>query len=168
VNGAPCCELCRRPYEDIQSLRESQKNVEALRDSGTRFRAVFENAAVGIARVAPDGHWLEVNQRFCDIVGYSCEELMATTFTAITHPDDLEADLLARRRMLAGEINTHLMEKRYHRKDGSVVWVNMTVSLMRNVDGSPDYFISIIEDISARKRAETERQRAEEALRASE
>jgi PAS domain S-box-containing protein len=165
ADEASCCELCRQPYEETQSMRESQKNVEALLDSEARFRAVFENSAVGIARVAQDGHWLEVNQRLCDIIGYSREELLAKTFVDITHPGDLEADLLARRRMLTGEIGTYMREKRYCRKDGSVVWVNLTVSLMRKADGSPDYFISVIEDISARKRAEEELREREERLR---
>src|SRR5689334_2413279 len=70
----------QRPYAETESQRESQKNIEAPRDSEARFRAIFENAAVGIARVAPDGHWLEVNQRLCDIVGYDREELMTKTF----------------------------------------------------------------------------------------
>src|SRR5215472_8175260 len=111
----------QQPDEEIQNLRESQVNIEALRDSEARFRATFENAAVGIARVAPDGRWLEVNQRLCDIVGYTREELMTKTFGDITHPDDLEQDLRAMRRMLAGEIETYLREKRYYHKDGSVV-----------------------------------------------
>src|SRR5215475_8987071 len=102
----------------VQSPRESQKKIEALRDSEARFRATFENAAVGIARVAPDGSWLEVNQRLCDIVGYAREELMTKTFGDITHPDDLEQDLIAMRRISAGEIDTFSMEKRYCRKDG--------------------------------------------------
>jgi PAS domain S-box-containing protein len=129
-------------------------DIAAIRDSEARFRSIFENAAVGIARVAPDGRFLEVNQRLCDIIGYSREELMAKTFGEITHPDDLEQDLSVMRRMLAGEIDTYLREKRYFRKDGSVVWVNLSVSLLRDADGLAGYFISVIEDISARKRAE--------------
>src|SRR5262245_43146941 len=73
----------QRPYDETESLRESQMNIDALRDSEARFRGIFENAAVGIAHVAPDGRWLEVNQRFCDIVGYACEELMTKTFADI-------------------------------------------------------------------------------------
>src|SRR5262245_23586844 len=138
----------------IQGPRESHKKIDALRDSGARFRATFENAAVGIARVAPDGCWLEVNQRMCDIVGYTREELMTKTFGDITHPDDLESDWNQARRLLAGEIENYSMEKRYYRKDGSIVWINLTVSLARKADGSPDYFVSVIEDISARKRLE--------------
>src|SRR5262245_39400575 len=154
----------QRPYDETESLRESQKNIEAPRDSEARFRAIFENAAVGIARVAPDGRWMEVNQRLCDIVGYDREELMTKTLGDITHPDDLEQDLIALRRMLAGEVETYLREKRYYRKDGSVVWVNLTVSLVRKADGAPDYFVSLIEDISARKRAEEKLREREERL----
>src|SRR5215510_1172498 len=134
-----------------KSPREIQKKIKALSDSESRFRATFENAAVGIAHVAPDGRWLEVNQRLCDIVGYTREELMTKTFGDITHPDDLELDWNQARRLLAGEIENYSMEKRYYHKDGSVVWANLTVSLMREEDGSPDYFISIVEDICTRK-----------------
>src|SRR5262245_40750221 len=157
-------ELGRRFCDELQGLRESQKSVEALLDSEARFRAIFENAAVGIARLAPDGHWLEVNQRLCEFIGYSREELMTKNYADITHPDDLEQDLGAMRRMLAGEIDTYLREKRYYRKDGSVVWANLTVSLMRKADGSPDYFISIVEDISARKWAEEKLRESQEML----
>src|SRR5262245_63142112 len=134
-----------------QSPRENHKEIKALRDYDEGCRAIFENAAIGIARVAPDGRWLEVNQRLCDIVGYTREELMTKTFGEITHPDDLELDWNQARRLLAGKIENYSMEKRYYRKDGCVVWVNLTVSLMRNEDGSPDYFISIVEDICTRK-----------------
>ena len=89
---------------------------------------------------------------------------MTKTFADITHPDDLEQDLGAMRRMLAGEIENYSMEKRYYRKDGSIVWVNLTVSLVRKADGSPDYFISIVEDISARKWAEEKLREREERL----
>src|SRR5215813_11214180 len=133
----------QQPYDETESLPESQKNIEAPRDSEARFRAIFENAAVGIRRVAPDGRWLEVNQRLCDIVGYSRKELMTKTFADITHPNDLDQDVESLQRILAGEIDTYSMEKRYFRKDGSVVWVDLTVSMTRKADGSPDYFISI-------------------------
>jgi PAS domain S-box-containing protein len=147
--------------KQVKTPLTTLRDIESICESEARFRSIFENAAVGIARVATKGRFLEVNQRLCDIVGYAPEELMAKTFAEITHPDDLQQDLRAVRRMLAGEIDTYLREKRYYRKDGSVVWVNLSVSLLREADGSADYFISVIEDISARKRAE-------EALRASE
>ena len=122
----------------IQSAHKSKKKIEALRESEARFRATFENAAVGIARVSLDGLWLEVNQRLCDIVGYAREELMTKTFGDITHPDDLESDWNQARRLVAGEIENYSMEKRYYHRDGSVIWVNMTVSLAHKADGSPD------------------------------
>jgi PAS domain S-box-containing protein len=157
-------KTARAPIDQPEPIQRSADDVAALRDSEARFRAIFENAAVGIARVAPDGRWLEVNQRLCDIVGYSREELMTKTFADITHPDDLDQDLESVRRMLAGEIDTYLMEKRYFRKDGSVVWVNLTVSLTCKADGSPDYFISIVENITARKHAEDKLRSNEERL----
>src|SRR5499426_2604792 len=149
----------------MQSPRVSHKKIQALLDSEAGCRAIFENAAIGIARVAQDGRWLEVNQRLCDIVGYSREELMTKTFGDITHPDDLESDWNQARRLLAGEIENYSMEKRYYRKDGSIVWVNLTVSLARKADGSPDYFTSVHEDISARKQAEENLREREERLR---
>src|SRR5215510_14487490 len=105
--------------------------IEALPESDARFGAILENAAVGIACVAPDRRWVEVNQRLCDIVGYTREELLTKTFGDITHPDDLESDWNQARRLLAGEIENYSMEKRYYRKDGSIVWINLTASLMR-------------------------------------
>ncbi|HEX5081033.1 MAG TPA: PAS domain S-box protein, partial [Blastocatellia bacterium] len=137
-------KAAQEPNRQTEPLPHSADNLDALSDSEARFRAIFENAAVGIARVGPDGGWLEVNQRLCDIVGYSREELMTQTFADITHPDDLVEDVGALRRMLAGEIDTYSTEKRYFRKDGSVVWVDLTVSMTRKADGSPDYFISIV------------------------
>ncbi|HEY6403301.1 MAG TPA: PAS domain S-box protein [Blastocatellia bacterium] len=145
-------------------IRKPGKTLSATNDEA-RYRAIFENAAVGIARIDLDGRWLEVNQRLCDIVGRSREDLMTKTFADITHPDDLEQDVKLARRMSTGEIDTYVMEKRYYRKDGSVVWVNLTASMTRKADGSPDYFISVIEDISARKRAEDKLRESEERLR---
>jgi len=131
--------------------------VEALIASETRFTATFEQAAVGIAHVALDGTWLNVNRRCAEIVGYPKEELLGLKFSDITHPDDLEADWALVRELLEGERDTYSLEKRYFTKDGPVVWVNLTVSLVQKPDGSPDYFISVIEDITLRKRIEDER-----------
>jgi PAS domain S-box-containing protein len=137
----------------------------ALRDSAERLRATFEQAAVGIAHVAPDGRWLRVNQKLCDITGYRHEELLAGRFQDITHPDDLDADLRYVERLLAGDIPTYALEKRYIRRDGEVVWINLTVSLVREAHGAPRYFISVIEDISERKRTERALRDSEEAVR---
>lgn len=138
-------------------ITERRRIEEVLRESEERFRATFEHAAVGAAQVGIDGRWLRVNRRLCEIVGYSEDELRARTFQEITHPDDLEEDLELTRKMLAGELQTYTLEKRYIRKDGSGVWVNLTVSLVRDASGEPGYFIAVVEDISERKKAEEER-----------
>jgi PAS domain S-box-containing protein len=129
---------------------------ERLRDGEQLFRATFEQAAVGIAHVAPDGRWLRVNQRLCDMLGYSRAELAAKTYRDITHPDDLainNADFTA---VLSGRgDNSYAREKRYIRKDGSALWTNLTVSIVHDAaTGAPAYSISIIEDISERKTIE--------------
>ena len=138
-------------------ITERRRIEDVLRESEERFRATFEHAAIGAAQVGIDGRWLRVNQRLGEIVGYEPEELLQTTFQEITHPDDLEGDLAQVRRLLADELRTYTMEKRYLRRDGSIVWVNLTVSLVRDASGEPAYFIAVVEDISARKQTEEER-----------
>jgi PAS domain S-box-containing protein len=134
--------------------RRVAERTAALRQSEGEYRQTFEMSAVGMAQVRPDGRFRRVNHRLCDIVGYSCEELTARTFQDLTHPEDLGPDLAQVRRCLAGEIDTYALEKRYVRKDGRVVWVHLTVSLARLPSGEPDYFISVVEDISRRKELE--------------
>jgi PAS domain S-box-containing protein len=144
----------------------SRKRAElALRESEERFRQAFEYAAVGMALVAPDGRWLKVNPALCKLVGYSESELLSLTFQRITHPDDLEADLDYVNQMLAGEILTYQMEKRYIHKQGHIVWILLSASLVRDSQGEPYYFISQIQDITARKQAEIQLRQNEEQLR---
>ncbi|GMV60284.1 MAG: hypothetical protein AMXMBFR72_33750 [Betaproteobacteria bacterium] len=138
-------------WTDVTELRGAR---QALAASEQRLRATFEQAAVGVARIAPDGRWLDANPRLCQILGYSREELLGLRFQDITYPDDLERDREHMRRMLAGEDAPHSHEKRYVRKSGETVWVNRTASLVRTADGAPDYFVVVVEDISERKRAE--------------
>src|SRR3712207_3125112 len=138
-------------------ITERRSIEEVLRESEERFRATFEHAAVGAAQVGIDGRWLRVNRHLCEIVGYTHEEMLGMTFADITHPEDLEADREQMQAMLRGESQIYSMEKRYVRKDGSPVWVNLTVSLVHEVSGEPRYFISVVEDISERKRIEEER-----------
>jgi len=136
----------------------------ALRDSEAQLRTIFEQAAVGIVYAGLDGRFVRFNQRLAEITGYPQEELHQLTFQTITHPDDLEADLLHIRRLLDGEISSFSMDKRYVRKDGSPVWVNLAASLVRDLNGEPGYFIAIIEDIEARKRAQDQIQTQVEEL----
>lgn len=139
----------------LDDSAQKRETAEAdRRGSELRFRATFEQAAVGIALRSPDGHWLRANQKLCSIVGYAADELLSKTFRDITHPDDLDAEINYVRQMLAGKIDTYSLEKRYLRKDGAAVWTNVTVALVRKTDMTPDYFIAIIEDIQARKQAE--------------
>jgi PAS domain S-box-containing protein len=142
-----------------------QRVEEVLRASEVRFREIFEQAAVGIAQVGMDGRWLRVNQRLCDIVEYPREELLQCTFQEITHPEDLNADLAFVRQVLAGEISTYSMEKRCIRKDRGLVWVHLTVALVRDETGAPKYFVSVLEDITRRKQAEHALSLAVERLR---
>tara|TARA_R110002096_G_scaffold42144_35_gene113872 strand:- start:3698 stop:6031 length:2334 start_codon:yes stop_codon:yes gene_type:complete len=146
----------------VQDITARKHAEQGLRESLAQFRGTFENAAVGMAHVAPDGHWLQVNERFCEIVGYSREELITKMFSDITHPDHREADWEQSRRVLSGEIPNYSSDKRYIRKDGSAVWIRITVSLMRRPDGEPEYFIAVMRDIDARKQAEL---KLEESLR---
>lgn len=118
-----------------RALREVEIRVlhaqaeQALDESEKQFRATFELAAVGVANLAPDGRFLRVNQQLCKILGYSREEVLQRKFRDFTHPDDLEASLVLIGRLLAGEIDSYTLEKRYLRKDGSVVWGNLAVTL---------------------------------------
>ena len=130
------------------------KKAALLQESEERFRVTFEQAAVGIAHVSPEGRFLRFNRKFCEIAGYSWDELMALTFQELTHPDDLGADLQYTRQLLDGEIESFSLEKRYLRKDGEPIWANLTVSLLREETGKPKYFISVVKDISDRKQAE--------------
>ncbi len=140
---------------DLTGERRAQR---ALQESERRFRAALEHAPIGMALVGLDGRWLEANRALCRLTGYTETELRASAFQQITHPDDLYADLAHVGRLLAGEAEWYAMEKRYIRKDGTIVWVLLTASLVRDPDGEPLHFISQIQDI-------TERRAAEDALR---
>ncbi len=126
----------------------------ASREAEQRFRLAFEQAAIGMALVAPDGRFLRVNRALCDLVGYPSETLLTKTFQEITHPEDLDLDLELVRQMLAGERRAYAMEKRYFHADGHTVWVLLSVSLVRGDDDEPRYFISQIQDVSERKQLE--------------
>lgn len=140
----------------IRDISERKRAEAALRISEERFSSAFEHAPIGIALVAPDGRWLKVNRALCHLLGYTSDELLAKRFQDITYPDDLEADLAYVRQMLASEIHSYQMEKRYFHKAGHIVWVLLSVSMVRDEANQELYFISQIQDITERKRVEEE------------
>lgn len=123
----------------------------ALQQSEERFRNAFDTAAIGMAIVGLDGRWVEVNGALCRMLGYSEEELMDKTFVDVTHPDDLDLDLEYVRKLLNGDLEHYQMEKRYFHKTGDIIFVLLSVSLVRNEKGEVIHFISQIEDVTARK-----------------
>ncbi|MEW5684580.1 MAG: PAS domain S-box protein [Pseudomonadota bacterium] len=150
-------------YTDVVTAQvEARLQVQAAE---ARYRAVFDHAPMGVARVGTDGRFLEVNERYSAITGYSCDELLGLTFLDITLPDTLANDVAHADALLAGSIDTYTTEKRYRTKAGGAVWINLTVSLVHTAEGEPDYFVTIAEDITERKQAEVEQQRYQSQLR---
>jgi len=152
----------RSVWRDITDRKWADR---ALLESEQRFRAIFEQAAVGVAQIETQtGRFVRVNQRYCQIVGLEPEEMTTTTFMAITYPDDLQEDLDSVEKLKSGQIRDFTMEKRYFRKDGSIVWVNLTVSPMWDIGEEPTYHIAVVEDITSRKHAEAETRKAQREL----
>jgi PAS domain S-box-containing protein len=141
-------ERLRLSFSEVVSEQVGARR--ALAESEAQFRASFENAAIGIAHVAPDGRWLRVNPALRRTLGYPADQLVAS-FQDITHPDDFAADLPQIELMREGKLDSYNVDKRYLRKDGTIVWGRLTVGCVRKRDGSIDYFVSAIEDISERK-----------------
>jgi PAS domain S-box-containing protein len=137
------------------------------RDSEARFRATFDHPAVGIAHMAPDGTWLRINGTLCRILGYPADEALTKSLQDVTYPDDLAADLARMQLVREGKIDSYDAEKRLVRKDGTIIWARKSAGCVRKDDGSIDYFVSVIEDISTRKQAENELRENEERFRSS-
>lgn len=152
-------------YGIARDVTESRRAQEALAESEERFRTAFEQAAVGFFHGAQDGRFLRVNQKFCDIVGYSREELLQLTFRDITCPDDLPRDEEQLERLAAAELGAIVAEKRYRRKDGSLVWASRAASPVCDETGKLKYVLGVVEDISSRKRAEELREQIEHTIR---
>ena len=147
----------------IIDIAERRRHDRALAEAEERFRSAFDNAPIGMALVAPDGRFIKVNRALCELTGYAEMSLLVRSFQAITHSDDLDADLAYVEDVLAGRRRTYQMEKRYYHADGHVIWVMLSVSLVRDAAGEPLYFISQIEDITQRKqREEALREQAEQ------
>ncbi|MGX4643457.1 PAS domain S-box protein [Massilia sp. SYSU DXS3249] len=136
--------------------RQTLRSAAVLDASEARFRSIFDLASIGIALVAPGGAWISVNGALCAILGYSQEELQRLSFQDITHPEDLDSDLHLLERLRQGEIDQYQMEKRYIRKDGRAVWVNLNVSAKRNEAGEIEYYVSVVKDIQAQKETQAD------------
>lgn len=154
-------EFTRHEIEIVELMAKSigqflamMATEAALTKSELLFRNTFEQVAVGIAHVSSAGNFIQVNQKLCDILGYETEHLLQLTFQEITYPQDLFKDLEQLQKLLRAEISSYSLEKRYICHDHSIKWANLTVSLSKNSQGQPSYFINVIEDISDRKNAE--------------
>lgn len=140
---------------EVTEISPSQRS---LRESEARFRAVFEQAAVGMARLSPSGHWLQVNQMLCDLLGYTADELTALSFQDITDPEDAAQDEHYYQQLIDAEIYSCRFEKRYLHKDGTPIWTLVTVSTERTEEDKVTAFIAVIEDIRQLKQTRLELQ----------
>jgi diguanylate cyclase (GGDEF)-like protein/PAS domain S-box-containing protein len=155
--------------QKIQELENSEsewkKEKEELKKSEARFRSYFDLPLHGIAITSPAKGWIQVNDRICSILGYSRDEIVLMTWSEMTHPDDLAADLEQFSRVLSGHIDQYNMEKRFIRKDGKIIWTNLSVGCVRKPDGSVDHMIALIEDITSSRLAEEALRESEEKYR---
>ncbi|HCG00907.1 MAG TPA: hypothetical protein DEV93_10240, partial [Chloroflexi bacterium] len=140
----------------LEALTESQRRLE---ESETRYRGMIENASVGVALSSVDGHYLEVNAAYEEMIGYTAAELRQMTFMDLTHPEDLEDDLILFAEVVAGNRDSYQLEKRYLRKSGDVIWVRISISVVRDAKGEVLYDLGVVENITSRKEAEEELQR---------
>ena len=147
-----------------QHVAELKRTSQALRESEERFRTAFENANVGVCLISTDGDILKVNGAMCQMFGYSHQELEQMNINSIAHPDDLEISPTFIKNAISGETNQANFDKRYIQKQGHIIWGHVSISLVRDTQGEPLYFISHVQDITARKRAEEEIQKLNQEL----
>ena len=146
------------------AILHRRKAERALKVSEERMRLFFERQIVGMAIASPEMGWLQVNDRLCRMLGYSREELLRKTWTELTYPDDLAADIEQFDRLLAGAINEYTLEKRFVRRDGTIIFTDLSVGCVRNARGRVDYVLALLEDITERKEAAGEREKLQEQL----
>jgi diguanylate cyclase (GGDEF)-like protein/PAS domain S-box-containing protein len=149
----------------VQDISEAKRATAALRESEERFRRTFELAGSGVAHIGMDRRFIRVNRRLCEMLGYSEEQLLQLTGRQISHPDDLDVINTQRPSLYAGEIDAVRVEKRYLRKDSSVIWVAVTMVVERGATGEPQYEITFFDDITARKQTEAALRESEERFR---
>jgi diguanylate cyclase (GGDEF)-like protein/PAS domain S-box-containing protein len=152
------CVLERSPNGEVTKVlmtstdfTEKKESESALANAKQNLERIIENAPIGMAIVGTNGQWLDVNPALCKILGYTKEELLELDFQSITHPADLDRDLKNANRILTGEVDSYSVEKRYFHKNGTLVWVHLRASLIRNSEGQPSQFVSQIQDITERK-----------------
>ncbi len=146
-------------------ITEEKKITEQLALSESTLRNAFNFSAIGMSLVSPEGKFLRVNRQFCSMIGYTEQEMLASTFQDITYADDLDIDLAYLKQTLEGSIDSYNMDKRYYHRKGHLIWVHLTVSLVRDSQENPLFFVSQIEDISERKKAEALIRESEEKFR---
>ena len=151
----------------IRDVTERKRIEDALREARDRFRSIFDHAPIGVAMVSLEGRYLQVNRSLCEILGYTEEELQALTWQEITHPDDLAASSAYARRIVEGEFPRYHLDKRFVHAEGHTVWASLSVSLVRDAEGEPLYFVSQIQDVTERKRAESALRESEQRFRGS-
>jgi PAS domain S-box-containing protein len=151
---------CRRILRVLHDATERKQAELELRDSERRFRSYFELATVGFVITSLDKRFLAVNDEYCRILGYTREELLGRSWAELTHPDDLRGNEAMYNDALAGKSDAYTLDKRFIRKDGTVVYSTVSARCVRRADGTPDYFVSLLQDITERKLAEAERERA--------
>ncbi|NVN90390.1 MAG: PAS domain S-box protein [Desulfuromonadales bacterium] len=154
--------LIRASYIDITERKRAE---EALIKSEERMRLYFERQLVGMAITSPEKRWIQVNDKLCKMLGYEPDELARLTWEDLTHPDDLATDVAYFERLLAGEIHDYTLGKRFIRKDGTILYANLSVGCVRTETGAVDYLLALLEDISERKRAEIELRQSERRYR---
>lgn len=152
----------------VHDITDRKKAIEALHKSREEFKRYFETGSIGLCVTSPDKGWLEVNDRLCQMLGYTKDELSLLTWSELTYPDDLEADLDLFTQVINGEIDTYEIDKRFVRKDGTMLYTSLSVTCKRNFQGSVIYFLSSLLDITERKSAEQELLIAKEKAEASE
>lgn len=166
MHSAITAENQRMIYGTIKDISNQKRLIDALAEREQQFHHAFEYAPIGMALVSPTGAWIKVNKMLTDMLGYDRGELLARTFQDITYPDDLDLDLQQMAALLDGQTASYVMEKRYYHADGRIIWVLLSVTLVRDTQNQPLYLVSHLKDITEQKSVELERDYALKVIQA--